>query len=199
MIESAADDPVVPNDNRTDRHLARRLRLPRKMQRLVHERFFARVSRHARGRWLPSWCPTKYSAWRSFPFDRCRRLAGNIINHAIQTAYFVDDAVRDATEEIVGQFRPGRGHEIAGDHGAQRDNVIVGAAIAHHADAFYRQEHGEGLRNLVVPAHAIVVPGIAQFFDEDGIGAAQQFGVFALHFAEDAYAEAGAGEGVAEN
>ena len=32
----------------------------------------------------------------------------------------------------VGQLRPVCGHEVAGLHSAQGDNVIVGAAIAHH-------------------------------------------------------------------
>jgi hypothetical protein len=40
-------------------------------------------------------------------------------------------------------------------------------------------------------------PAGAQLVDEDGVGAAQQVGKFGLHFAEDAHAEAGAGEGVA--
>src|SRR6266571_1699833 len=39
----------------------------------------------------------------------------------------------------------------------------------------------------------------AQLLDEDRIGAAQQLGVFALHLAEDAHAQARAREGMAEH
>ena len=38
---------------------------------------------------------------------------------------------------------------------------------------------------------------LAQLLDEDGVGAAQQVGVFALHLAEDAHAEARARERMA--
>jgi hypothetical protein len=41
------------------------------------------------------------------------------------------------------------------------------------------------------------VDGGAQFLDEDGVGAAQQVGVFLLHLAQDAHAQARAGERVA--
>ena len=90
-----------------------------------------------------------------------------------------------------GSSRPVGGHEVLRLHGAQGDHVFVGAAVAHHADDLDRQEDGEGLAGLVVPV------GGAQFVDEDGVGAAQQVGVFLLHFAEDAHAQAGAGEGMA--
>ena len=49
------------------------------------------------------------------------------------------------------EFGPVRGHEVCGLHGAQGDYVFVGAAIAHHADAFYGEEDGEGLGGVVVP------------------------------------------------
>jgi hypothetical protein len=38
--------------------------------------------------------------------------------------------------------------------GAQRDDVVVGATVAHHADALHRQEDGEGLARQVVPVPA---------------------------------------------
>jgi hypothetical protein len=43
----------------------------------------------------------------------------------------------------------------------------------------------------------VAVDGGAQLLDEDGVGAAQQVGVVLLHLAEDAHAQARAGEGVA--
>jgi hypothetical protein len=94
-------------------------------------------------------------------------------------------------QQAVGQLGPVRGHEVLGLHGAQRHHVFVGAAIAHHADALHRQEHGEGLAGLVVPV------GGAQLVDEDGVGAAQQVGEVLADLAQDAHAQAGAREGVA--
>ena len=35
-------------------------------------------------------------------------------------------------------------------HGADRDDVLVRALVAHHADRLHRQEHGEGLPELFV-------------------------------------------------
>ena len=78
-------------------------------------------------------------------------------------------------QQLVRQRRPVRGHEVGGLHRAQRHHVLVGAAVAHHADRAHRQEHGEGLRGLVVPAARC-----AQLLDEDRVGALQQLGVLAL-------------------
>ena len=67
----------------------------------------------------------------------------------------------------------------------------MAAAVAHDADALDRQEHGEGLADLVVKI------GLAQFLDEDGVGLAQLVGGILGHGAEDAHAQAGARERVA--
>ncbi|MDT4821147.1 hypothetical protein FQZ97_543100 [compost metagenome] len=54
------------------------------------------------------------------------------------------------------------------------------------------------MRGQLVPGQAAgLVLGVAQFLDEDRVGAAQQFGVFVLDFAQDAHAQARAGERVA--
>ena len=69
--------------------------------------------------------------------------------------------------------------------------MFVAAAVPGHADARDREVDGEGLADFVVPA------GVAQFLDEDGVGGAEFVGVFLFHFAEDAHAQARAGERVA--
>ena len=74
-------------------------------------------------------------------------------------------------EELVRQPRPARRHEVDGLDRAQRDHVVVAAAVAHDADRAHRQEHGEGLADLVVQ------PVRAQLLDEDRVGLAQQVGV----------------------
>src|SRR2546427_10713078 len=47
------------------------------------------------------------------PLDRRRRLAGNVVDHAVDPAHFVDDAVGDFREQRVRQRRPARGHDVA--------------------------------------------------------------------------------------
>jgi hypothetical protein len=88
---------------------------------------------------------------------------------------------------------PVRGHEVGRLHRAQRDDVFVRAAVAHDADRFHRKEHRESLRGLLVPARR------AQFVDEDRIGVAQEIGILAFHFPEDANPEPRAGEGMPEH
>lgn len=88
-------------------------------------------------------------------------------------------------------MRPAGGHEVDGLHGAQRYDVFVAAGVADDADGFDRQEDDEGLAGFVVEA------GGVEFLDEDVVRQAQGVGVFFLYFAEDAHAQAGAGEGVA--
>src|SRR5450830_1420183 len=145
---------------------------------------------------------------RSLPLNRRRRLPRNVIHDAVDAPHLVDDAVRHFTEQGVRQVGPLGGHEVQGLHGAQGHHPFVGAPVAHHAHRFDGQEDGECLAGGFVPV-ARQVAGVdafdghglegrvAQLFDEDGVGAAQQVGVFLLDFAEDAHAQAGAGERMA--
>jgi hypothetical protein len=73
---------------------------------------------------------------------------------------------------------------------ARRDK-IVGPAVAHHADALYRQQHGEGLPDRVVEA------GVADLLEEDRVGLAQNVDLGAGDFAGDADCEPRAGDRVA--
>ena len=91
------------------------------------------------------------------------------------------------------QRRPLGGHEVGGLHRAQRHRVLVSAAVAHHADRAHRQEDGECLRGLVVPARG------TELVDEDRVGTLQKVDVLALHLAEDAHAKSRAGERMAED
>ncbi|KAF0806036.1 cytosine deaminase [Alcanivorax xiamenensis] len=88
-------------------------------------------------------------------------------------------------------MRPAGGHEVDGFDGAQRHHVFVTAGVADDADGFDREEDGEGLAGFVVEA------GVEELLDEDVVGEAEGVGVFLFDFAEDAHAQAGAGEGVA--
>ena len=72
-----------------------------------------------------------------------------------------------------------------------RDGVVVGALVAHDADAAHGEQHGEALPDAVIP--------VAGFHlgDDDGVGFAQDAESLARDVAEDADGEAGAGKGLA--
>src|SRR5699024_6362451 len=121
------------------------------------------------------------SQYPSLPLNRRRWLAGDIVGHPGDTTYFVDDPVGYQFQEVVGQMRPARGHEVDGFHCTQGNDPFVAAGIADHTDRLDRQEYGEGLAGLVVQV------SLAQLLDEDVVGAAQDIGVLLAHFGEDAY------------
>ena len=50
----------------------------------------------------------------------------------------------------IGQMRPIGRHEIFGVDRPHGDDVVVGAGVAHHADALHRQQHGKDLGGLAV-------------------------------------------------
>ena len=88
-------------------------------------------------------------------------------------------------------MRPAGGHEVDGFDGAEGHHVFVTTGVADDTDGFDREEDGEGLAGFVVEAVGF------EFFDEDMVREAQGVGVVLFDFAEDAHAQAGAGEGVA--
>ena len=48
----------------------------------------------------------------SFPLNRCWWLARHIIDHAVDAAHFVDDAVAYLAQQRVWQLGPVRSHEV---------------------------------------------------------------------------------------
>ncbi|CAM2159526.1 Cytosine deaminase [Paraburkholderia tropica] len=101
-------------------------------------------------------------------------------------------------EQLMRQMRPMRRHEVERLHSAQRDDILIRAAIAHHAHALHRQEHRECLARQLVPRLAgFLVDGVPQRLDEDRVRAAQQIREIALHFAENPHAQTRARERVA--
>ena len=75
--------------------------------------------------------------------------------------------VAHAAQHVVREGVEVGGHAVGRGDGAQRADVVVGAGVAHHADGAHRQQHGEGLPDLVVEA------GLADLVEEDGVGLAQ--------------------------
>ena len=55
----------------------------------------------------------------------------------------VDDPVRDALEQVVGQAGPVGGHRVVGGDGADHDRVGVGAPVALDADRADDRQHAE--------------------------------------------------------
>src|SRR6185312_2640479 len=181
-IESDANAPrVMPNDRAT-------LRMDASRRTSAEDAVGARI--------VAAGCPARNAlgvraSGALLPLDRRGRFAADVIHHARNPAHFVDDAQADTLEEFIRQVRPARRHEVDGLDRAQRDHPFVGAAVAHHAHRFHRQEYREGLADLVVPA------GSAQFFDEDAVALLQELRMLALHLAQDAHAQARARERMA--
>src|SRR5437660_3454597 len=127
----------------------------------------------------------------SFPLDGTRRLRGDVVDDAVDTADFVDDAGRGAAEELVREREVVGGHAVGRGHRAQGADKFVGTAVAHHADASDRQQHGKGLPDRIVEA------GVADLLQKDRIGLAQDVELCPSDLAGDADRQTGAGERVA--
>jgi len=125
------------------------------------------------------------------PFDGAGGLGGDVVDHAVDAADFVHDAVGDALEDLGGKLDPVGGHAVFRVHGADAGGVGVGALVAHHAHAHDRQQHREALPDFVVEA------GGLDFGDYDFVGFLKQGHAFRGDFAEDAHGESRAREGLA--
>src|SRR3990170_6820024 len=85
-----------------------------------------------------------------FPLDGAGGLRRDIEHHAVDPLHLVDDAARDLPEEIVGQVRPVRRHGVLTHHRPQRDDLGIGAEVAHDPHRADWQQHGEGLPELAL-------------------------------------------------
>ena len=127
---------------------------------------------------------------KSFPLNRCRGFAGDVVADAVDAADFVDDADGDAVEDVVGDARPVGGHEIAGVDSTQSKCVIIRPTVAHDADGAHGGQNGEIL------AEAAVKTSLGDLVTEDEIRVAQRIELFLGDIADHADGEAGAGEGL---
>jgi hypothetical protein len=90
-----------------------------------------------------------------FSFNRARRLACDVIGHAIDPAHLIRNPRRNTIEKAHIKGLNIRRHAIHACHGTQSAGLVVAAAIAHHAHRAYGQQHGKGLRlNTTPPAAA---------------------------------------------
>ena len=70
----------------------------------------------------------------SFPLNRRRWLGGDIINDAVNMAHLVYDSNGDAVEDLEGDSGPIGGHEVGGGDASKGEGIVIGSAVAHHAD-----------------------------------------------------------------
>src|SRR5690606_29128877 len=72
-----------------------------------------------------------------FPLDGARRLAGHVINDAVDATDFVDDAGRGLAEEIHVELIEVGSHAIDRGYCAQGADKLIGATIAHDAHGLH--------------------------------------------------------------
>lgn len=66
-----------------------------------------------------------------FPFDRARRLGGDIVDYAIDLFHFIDDTAAHFVEDFPWEADVVGGHTVGADDGADAYGVIVGVFVAH--------------------------------------------------------------------
>ena len=127
---------------------------------------------------------------KSFPLHRCRRFAGHIVHHSIDVLYLIGNAVGDGGQDVVGDAGPVGGHEIVGGDGADGQEVVIGAVVAHDA---HGADAGEDAEEL---GHLTLIAVLGHLIPENPVGLLEDFHLLGGDLADDAHAQAGAGEGL---
>src|SRR5262245_4543077 len=125
------------------------------------------------------------------PLDRARGLGADVVDDPVHAAHLVGDRAGDLGEEIRGQTGPVGGHAVQAVDGTEGDDVLVGTAVAHDADALHRQEDGEGLPGALVPATFF------QGAEKDRVALAQDLQSLARYWSQEAHGEPRPREGMA--
>ena len=125
------------------------------------------------------------------PLDGCGRFGGDVVDYAVDPLDLVDDVVRHVGQELVGQVHPVGRHAVRGGHGAQGHAALVGALVAHHADALHRKQDSPRL------PHLIVQPGGAQRVDIYFVDVLEDFDLLGRDVAQNADRKARSREGMA--
>ena len=103
---------------------------------------------------------------------------------------FVGDPVGDLCQKVVGDAGPVGGHEVVGGDGADGQEVVVGAVVAHDA---YGADAGQNAEEL---GHLGLVAGFCHLVTEDPVGLLEDPDLFSGDLTDDAHTQAGAGEGL---
>ena len=128
-----------------------------------------------------------------FPLDRSGGLRGDIVHDAVYAGDLVYDTAGSLVEDVIRDARPVSGHKVARGDAAQREGVIVGAAVAHDADRAGVGQNGEVLVDLGVQTC------ICDLLTENRVRLAQNVALLLGDLAGDADAEAGTRERLAHN
>lgn len=105
-----------------------------------------------------------------FPLNGCRRFGADIIYDTVYTFDAIDDIVRHASHEIIGEVCPVGCHSVNGFYCAQGDNAFIGSFVTHDAYRVDGQQHGASLPYFVVKSV------VAKPLNED-----------IIHFLQDVY------------
>src|SRR4030042_416571 len=90
------------------------------------------------------------TGFRLFPFYSGWRFAGDIVNNTVDTGYLVDYAAGYASQQVMWQSCPVGCHSVLAGHGANGDQVAVGAEVSHDAHASDIGEYSEALPQLTI-------------------------------------------------
>ena len=126
-----------------------------------------------------------------FKFYRCGGLGGDVVENTVYAANLVDDAHGHLIQHLVRNAHPIRGHKVRGRHRTQRQRVIVGTAVAHDADGAHIRERREIL------AHGVLQSALRYLVAENVVRFSENVQLLFRDLADDADAEAGAGERLA--
>ena len=127
---------------------------------------------------------------KSFPLDCCGGFGGYVVDDAVYALDLVDDAHRDLIEHVVGNACPVGSHEVRRWYRAQCKSIVIGPAVTHYADGAHIRERREIL------AHGVLQPGLRYLVAENVVRFSENVQLLFRDLADDADAEAGAGEGL---
>src|SRR6185369_1550842 len=129
--------------------------------------------------------------WNLFPLNCARRFGRDVVDHAVDPTYFVDDAIGDALDNFPGKFGDVGSHTVFRMYGADRAGVGIGALISHDTDGHYGQKYRERLPDFFVKTGAL------DFVDDDVVRVLEQGNSFGSDLAENAHGQTWAGERLA--
>ena len=103
---------------------------------------------------------------RLLELDRGGRLAGAIVEHAIDMLDLIHDAAGDSAQDIPGHVIAFGSHEVGGGDSTQSHSVVIRALVTHNTDAAHVGQScvilvdflvQTGLRDLLAPDSVCVL------------------------------------------
>src|SRR6516225_5145547 len=119
-----------------------------------------------------------------FPFNRSWRFGRDVVNDAVDSLHFIDDAIRDDRHQVVGQTYPIGRHTVRAVDSANRERMFIRPDIAHDANALDWKKYSEGLPDLAVQ------PGLFDFGNQNVVSLLEHAHAFFCDLAHDSDREA---------